>query len=155
MAVPFGTVPVLPREKKSAANLSNIVRILGNFKTSWNEVPFQRPARKYDLPRSNRSRLTTYNFDFGTYLTFIIVEPSCLAMSFRWSQDALHSLSSFPMFAASSSKSIFDALVTAPIWTRYIDFPWFRFSNDTCMNYSAWNKYTNDSVEKWYKYNFS
>lgn len=50
-----------------------------------------------------------------THLTFIIVEPSCFAMSLRWSQDALHSLSSFAMFAASSSKSIFEALVTAPI----------------------------------------
>lgn len=53
----------------------------------------------------------------GTYLTFIMVEPSCFAISFRWSQDALHSLSSLPMFDASSSKSIFEALVTAPIWT--------------------------------------
>jgi hypothetical protein len=48
-------------------------------------------------------------------LTFIIVEPSCLAMSFKWSQEALQSDSSLWMLRASSSKSILDARVIAPI----------------------------------------
>lgn len=52
-----------------------------------------------------------------TYLTFIMVDPSCFAMSFKWSHDALHSLSSLFMFMESSSKSTLDALVTAPIWS--------------------------------------
>lgn len=51
----------------------------------------------------------------NTHLTFIMVEPSCLAINLRWSQDALHSLSNLLIFDANSSKSIFEALVTAPI----------------------------------------
>lgn len=48
-------------------------------------------------------------------LTFIIVDPSCLAINFKWSQDALQSDSNRWMFKDSSSKSIFEALVIAPI----------------------------------------
>lgn len=114
MAAPFGTEPVSSRKKrKSVAGLHRTLNgSLENFKTSRNKV-----RRNYE--KSNPSRWYTIYFEFDTYLTFIIVEPSCFAMSFRWSHDALHSLSNFPMFAASSSKSIFEALVTAPIWTKF------------------------------------
>lgn len=47
--------------------------------------------------------------------TFIIVEPSCLAISFKWSQEALQSASNFWMLSVSSSKSTLEARVIAPI----------------------------------------
>lgn len=80
---------------------------------------FLSSGKKTFSGRTTRGNLGNWFVDENyTHLTFIIVEPSCFAMSLRWSQDALHSLSSFAMFAASSSKSIFEALVTAPIWKQ-------------------------------------
>lgn len=134
MVAPFGTEPVPSRKKKFVADLRRTLNgSLKNFKSLRNKV-----RRNYE--KSNSSSITIY-FEFDTYLTFIIVEPSCFAMSFRWSHDALHSLSNFPMFAASSSKSIFEALVTAPIWAKFESLftVWNNFKQYSKLNYQILN----------------
>lgn len=50
-----------------------------------------------------------------TYFSFTAVLPSCLAIAFKWSKDALHSCSTRVIELLKSSKSTLEALVTAPI----------------------------------------
>lgn len=52
------------------------------------------------------------------YLSLICVGPSCLAMAFRWSQEALQSISILEILLSSSSKSTLEARVIEPIYRK-------------------------------------
>lgn len=106
----------IPSHNKNLWNLKQktVAKIVGKvrMKTSYRLI-----IRLWMIP--NKIMRSAQSAKKSDIFTFIIVEPSCFAMSFKWSQDALQSASRCWMLAASSSKSILDALVMAPIYNKF------------------------------------
>jgi hypothetical protein len=96
----------------------------------------------------------------STYLFLVTLAPSCLAMTLRWSQEALHSFSNLLILLANSSKSTLEARVTAPICEGHVRYqyigckghwPWLPRSRDRwTQGTSPWPCDTGDVTKNVY-----